>query len=185
MTDLGQTSRRGEGTASWGAGPWGGVTGKLAGQVLEVVARAGKRLEPGGDADGERVATDTGEVLAEQVSGSRGLAGGCRGDHFDVMTFPVHRPASGLLVRCAGEGAEVGDGEGEAGVGADGQAQGCGGAVRAGGSLRPAVPRGRPGVGGDDPAVVLNCGSGGGQRVMAAGTLAWRWLHDGQGARGA
>ena len=162
---------------------------KLAGQVLEVVARAGGRLEPAGevdrDEDGERVAADAGEVLAEQVSGSRGLAGGCSGDHFNVMTFPVHRPASGLLARCAGEGHQIGDGQGEAGVGADGQAQGCGGPVRAGGSLRPAVPRGRAGIGGDDPAVVLNRGSDGGQMIMAAGTLARRWLHDGQGAPGA
>jgi hypothetical protein len=167
------------------------TAGKLAGQVLEVVARARGRLEPAGDvasdvhrdADGERVAADTGEVLAEQVSGSRGLAGGRGGDHFDVMAFPVHRPASGLMVRCAGERHQIGDGDAEAGVGADGQAQGCGGPVRVGGSLRPAVPRGRPGVGGDDPAVVLDRGSGGGQMIMVAGTLAWRWLYDGQGAR--
>jgi hypothetical protein len=53
-----------------------GSAGKLADQVLEVVARAGGRLEPGGDADGERVAADAGEMLAEQVSGSHGLAGG-------------------------------------------------------------------------------------------------------------
>ena len=90
---------------SWGTRPWGGVTGgELAGQVLEVVAWACGRLEPGGDADGERVAADAGEVLAEQVSSSGGLAGGCGGDHFDVMAFPVHHPAGGLLARCAGEG---------------------------------------------------------------------------------
>jgi hypothetical protein len=161
---------------------------KLAGQVLELVARAGGRLEPASDvdrdADGERVAADTGEVLAEQVRGSRGLAGGCGGDHFDVMAFPVHRPASGRLAGCAGEGRQIGGGQGEAGVGADGQAQGRSGPVRAGGSLRPAVPRGRAGVGGDDPAVVLNRGSGGGQMIMAAGTPGRRWLHDGQDARG-
>jgi len=161
------------------------TAGKLAGQVLEVVARAGGRLEPGGDADGERVAADAGEVLAEQVSGSRGLPGGCGGDHFDVMAFPVHRPAGGLLVWGAGEGHQIGGGQGEAGVRADGQAQGCGGPVRASGSLRPAVPRGRPEVGGDDPAVVLDRGSGGGQMIMTGGTLARQWLHDGQGARGA
>jgi hypothetical protein len=149
---------------------------KLAGQVLEAADRAGGRLEPGGDADGERVAADTGDVLPQQVSGSRGLAGGCGGDHFDVMAFPVHHPASGLLARYTGEGHQIGGGQGEAGVGADGQAQRCSGPVRAGGSLRPAVPRGRAGVGGDDPAVVLNRGSGGGQMIMADGTLARRWL---------
>jgi hypothetical protein len=158
---------------------------KLAGQVLEVVARAGGRLEPASDADGERVAADTGEVLAEQVSGSRSLAGGCSGDHFDVMAFPANRPASGQLAGCAGEGRQIGGGQGEAGVGADGHAQGHGGPVRAGGSLRLAVPRGRAGVGGDDPAVVLNRGSGGGQMTTAAGTMGRRWLHDGQDARGA
>jgi hypothetical protein len=161
------------------------TAGELAGQVLDVVARAGGRLEPGDDADGERIAADTGEVLAEQVSGSRGLARGRGGDHFDVMAFPVHRLASGLLVRCAGEGHQIGDGETEVGVGADGQAQGRRGPARASGSLRPAVPAGRPGVGGDYPAVVLNGGSGGRQMIMAAGTLTWRWLHNRQGARGA
>ena len=72
------------------------------------------------DADGERVAADTGEVLAEQVGGSRGLAGGCGGDHFDVVAFPVHHPAGWLMVRCAGEGDQIGDGDAEVGVGADG-----------------------------------------------------------------
>jgi hypothetical protein len=51
-----------------------------------------------------------------------GVAGSCGGDHFDVMAFPVHRPADGLLARCASEGFEVSGGQGEAGVGADGQA---------------------------------------------------------------
>ena len=139
------------------------------GQVLEVVARARGRLEPGGDADGERVAADTGEVLAEQVSGSRGLAGGCGGNHFDVMALPVHRPASGLMTGVRVEH-QIGDGEAEIGVGAD-EAQGCGGPARVGCSLRPAVPRGRLGVGSDHPAVVLNRGSGGGQMIMVAETL--------------
>jgi hypothetical protein len=154
------------------------TAGKLGGQVLEVVARGGGRLEAAGDvdrdADGQRVAADAGEVLAKQVSGSRGLAGGGGGDHFDVMALPVHRPASGLLAGWTGEGRQIGGGQGEAGVGAQGQAQGGGGPVRACGSLRPAVPRSRAGVGGDDPAVVLNRGPG---------ILAWRWLHNGQGAR--
>ena len=158
---------------------------KLVGQVLEVIAWACGRLEPGGDADGEGITADTGDVLAEQVSGSRGLAGGRGGDHFDVMAFPVHRPAGGLMVWCAGEGLQIGGGEAEVGVGADSQAQGRGGPLRVGGSLRPAVPHGRPKVGGDGPAVLLDRGSGAEQMIMVAGTLAWRWLHNGQGARGA
>jgi len=80
---------------------------------------------------------------------------------------------------CAGDGLEIGSGEGEVGVGGDGEAQGHGGPARVGGSLCPAVPRGRRSVGGDHPAVVLDRRPGGGQMIM----VAWRWRHDGQVAR--
>jgi hypothetical protein len=86
---------------------------------------------------------------------------------------------------CAGDGLEIGGGEGEVRVGGDGEAQGHGGPARVGGSLRPAVPRGRLRVGGDHPAVVLDRGPGGGQMVVMAGALAWRWRHNGQVARAA
>ena len=142
-------------------GQGGVATGKLAGQVLQVVVSGQLLSDPGGNPDGERVAADTGEVLAEQVRCSRDVARGRGGDHFDVVAFPVHRPATGMAARYAGDGLEVGGGEGEVRVGGDGEAQGKGGPARVGGSLRPAVPRGRLGVGGDHPAVVVDRGPGG------------------------
>jgi len=157
------------------------ATGKLAGQILEVVVPRRRLSEPGGDPDGERVAADTGEVLAEQVRCSRDVARGRGVDHFDVMAFPVHRPATGMVAWCAGDGREIGGGEREVGVGGDGQAQGPGGPARVGGSLRPPVPCGRLRVGGDHPAVVLDSRPGGGQMIM----VTWRWLHNGQIARAA
>jgi hypothetical protein len=92
------------------------ATGKLGGQLLP---RHGLS-EPGGDPDGERVAADTGEVLAEQVRCSRDAARGRGGDHFDVMAFPVHRPVTGMAAWCAGDGRQIGGGEGEIGVGGNG-----------------------------------------------------------------
>ncbi len=167
-----------------GARPRGCVAaGKLAGQLVQVVVPHHRLSEPSGDPDGERVAADTGKVLAEQVRCSRDVALGRGGDHFDVMAFPVHRPATGTAAWCAGDGREIGSREREVGVGGDGEAQSRGGPARVGGSLRPAVPRGRLRVGGDHPAVVLDRGPGGGQLIMVPGALAWRWRHNGQVAR--
>jgi hypothetical protein len=178
--------RKAKARGSRAARPRGGVaTGKLAGQLLQAVVPRRRLSEPGGDPDGERIAADTGEVLAEQVRCSREVASGCGGHHFDVMAFPVHRPATRMAAWCAGDGLEIGGGEGEAGVGGNGQAQGPGGPARVGSSLRPPVPRGRLRVGSDHPAVVLDRGLGGGQMIMVAGVLAWRWEHNGQVARAA
>ena len=102
---------------------------------------------------------------------------------FDVMAFPVHRPATERAAWCAGDGRQIGGGESEVRVGGDGQAQGLGGPVRVGGSLCPAVPGGRLRAGGDHPAVVLDRGPGGGQVIMRDGALAWHWRHNGQVAR--
>jgi hypothetical protein len=153
------------------ARPRGGVAaGKLAGQLVQVIFQRHRLSEPGGDPDGERVAADTGEVLAEQARCSRDVSCGRGGDHFDVMAFPVHRPPAGMAAWCAGDGRQIGGRESEVGVGGDGQAQGHGGPARAGGSLRPPVPRGRLRVGGDHPAVVLDRGPEGGQVIA----VAWR-----------
>jgi hypothetical protein len=124
-------------------------------------------------------------MLAEQVRCSRDVSCGRGGDHFDVMAFPVHRPATAMAAWCAGDGRQIGSGEREVRVGGDGKAQGHGGSARVGGSLCPAVPRGRLRVGSDHPAVVLDRRPGGGQMIMVAGALAWRWRHNGQVARAA
>jgi hypothetical protein len=165
--------------ASGGALPRGGVaTRKLAAQLVKVVVPRPRPSEPGDDPDGERVAADAGEVLAEQVGCSRDVARGGGGDQFDVMTFPVHRPATGRREAwCAGDGRQIGGGEREIGVGGDGKAQGHGGRAQVGGSLRPPVPRGRLMVGSDHPAMLLDRGPGGGHMTMVTGALAWRWRH--------
>ena len=75
------------------------AAGKLAGQVIEVVVLSRGLSEYGGDAEGERVASDAGEMFAEQVSCSAGIAGGCGADHFDVVALPVHLPATGTSRR--------------------------------------------------------------------------------------
>ncbi len=64
----------------------------------------------GGDADGERVAADSGEVFAKQVRCSLGVAGGGGPDDLDVVAFPVHLLANGTFASCSGDGVEIGDG---------------------------------------------------------------------------
>jgi hypothetical protein len=170
--------------ASGGVLPRGGVaTGKLGGELVQVVVPRHRPSEPGGDPDGEGVAADTGQMLAEQVKCSRDVARGRSGDQLDVMAFPVHRPATGMAAWCTGDGLEIGGGEGKVRVGGDSETQGHGGPGRVGGSLRPPVPRGRLRVGSDHPAVVLDRGPGGGQMITVAGALVWRWRHNGQVAR--
>ncbi|MGO9054946.1 MAG: hypothetical protein ACLQID_23770 [Streptosporangiaceae bacterium] len=132
----------------------------------------------GGDADGERVAADTGEVLAEQVGCSHGIAGGGSPEHFDVVAFPVHLPVTGISGRGSGDGFEIGEGEPEGRVGADGAPQ-CGhGLAQVHGSLCLPVTFGRPLVCRDHAAVVLNGRPGGRQVIAAARWLASGWLHD-------
>jgi len=101
------------------------VTGrKLACKVHELVHPYGL-AQLDGDAGGERVAADAGEVFAEQVSCSHSIAGGGSPDHFDVVAFPVHLPVTRTSGRGSGDGGEIGEGEPEGRVGADGAPQ-CG-----------------------------------------------------------
>jgi hypothetical protein len=160
----------------------GGVTiGKLGGEAPEVVVVRGPS-EPGDDSEGERVAADAGEVLAEQVDRPPGIAVGRGADHFDVVAFPGHRPTPGILVRDAGDGAEIGGGEPEAWIGADRESQRRGGPARVDGSLRLLVPGGRARRGADRTAVDLDRRPGSGRVIMVAGVLIWRWLHACQAA---
>jgi hypothetical protein len=159
------------------------AAGKLAGQVPEVVALFCGLPEHGGDAEGERVAADAGEVLAEKVSCPPGIAGGRGGDHFDVVAFPIHLLVPGTLARCSGDGVEVGDGEPEGRVVVDREPQRHGGRGRVGGALCLPVSRSGSPRCGDRAAVDLNRGPGSGQTVMVAGVLITLWLHEGKVAR--
>jgi len=139
--------------------------------------------EHGGDAEGERVAADAGDVFAEQVSGSSGIAGGCGGDHLDVVALPVHLVVAGTVACCSGDGVEVGDGESEGRVGVDGEPQRRDGKARVGGALCLPVSRsGRP-VCGYRAAVDVHRRPGRGQVVKVAEVLAPHRLHDGKVAR--
>jgi hypothetical protein len=153
---------------------------ELAREVLEVVVHPPWLSHLGDDPEGERVAPDASEVLAEQVSGSLAIAGGRGTDDLDVVAFPVHLPATVALARGSGHGVEVGEGELERRVGFDGVAQRCGGPAAVGGSLCLPVPRRRPQARGDRAAVVLNGGPGGVQVIMPAGGLTLCWLHESQ-----
>jgi hypothetical protein len=66
-------------------------------EVFEVLVHPFRLLHQGDDPEGERVAPDGSEVLAEQVGGSLAVAGGSGADDLDVMAFPVHLPATVTL----------------------------------------------------------------------------------------
>jgi hypothetical protein len=89
-----------------------GVTsGKMAGQILEPIALSGALSKFGDDAQSDRVAADTGQMLTQKVGGSAEVAGRCRADHLEVMAFPVHLPSARGIRGRLGEGSEIGDRE--------------------------------------------------------------------------
>jgi hypothetical protein len=155
---------------------------ELGHEVFEVAVHPHGLSHLGNDPEGERVAPDASDVLAEQVGGSLGVAG-CRGaDNLDVVAFPVHLPTTAALASGSGNGVEVGEGEFERRVGFDGEAQRCDGPPAVDGSLRLPVPRRRPRACGDRAAVVLNSGPGGVRVIMSAERLTLWWLHESQSA---
>ena len=153
---------------------------ELACEVLEVVVHHRRLSHLGDDPEGERVAPDGSEVLAEQVGGSLAIAGGRGANDLDVVPFPVHLPAAVTLARSSGNGVEVGEGELERRVGFDGVAQRCGGSAAVDGSLCLPVPRRGPQACGDRAAVVLKGGPRGVQVIMLADGLVLCWLHESQ-----
>ncbi|HEY1921045.1 MAG TPA: hypothetical protein VGH27_36205 [Streptosporangiaceae bacterium] len=117
-------------------------------------------------------------MFAEQVSCSPGLAGGCGGDHFDVVAFPAHLLVAGTVARRSCDGVEVGDGEPEGRILVDCEPQRRGGRGRVGGALCLPVSRSGSLRCGDCAAVDLNRRPGSGQTVMVAGVLITPWLHE-------
>jgi hypothetical protein len=156
----------------------GSVTaGESADEVLEVVVRPAGMLELCDDADGQRVAADTGEVFAEQVSCSPGIPRGGGANDLDVVAFPVHLMAAGIFAGRAGDGVEIGNRQPEGRVGVDCEAQGCRRLTCVDGSLRLAVEPGRLPVCGYNTAVVLDRRPVIGRRVAVAAGLVRRWVH--------
>ena len=93
----------------------------------------------GNDPEGERIASDSRKMLAEQVSGSLSVTGGSGTHDLDMVAFPVHLTSSVTLARGSGNRIEVGTGELERRVGFDSAAQLDGRSVTVVGSLRPTV----------------------------------------------
>ena len=104
--------------ASWQGLPGATMAaGNLSAELLEPIPISCAPSEICNDAQSERVATDAGEMIKEQIGGSTDIAGGRDADHFNVMTFPGHRAAKGGTWRCFGDGRKIGHGEREAWIG--------------------------------------------------------------------
>jgi hypothetical protein len=156
------------------------ATWELGREVFEVAVHPHRLSHLGDDPEGERVAPDASEVLAEQVGGSLGVAGGRGADDLDVVALPIHLPAAGALAWGSGHDAEVSQGELERRVGFDGVAQRCDGFPAVDGSLCLPVPRRGPRACGDRAAVVLTGGPGSVRVITLAKGLTLCWLHGAQ-----
>ena len=154
------------------------TSGKVAGQTIEPTPMSRALSEFRDDAQSDWVAANSGQVLTQKVGGSAEVAG-CRGaDHLDVMAFPVHLPAAPGIRGCFGEGAEIGDGELEGGIGPDGALERRDRVKRVLGLLRLAIEGGGLDVCGQRPTVVLDRGTGKDRLTTPGGGLFGFLRHD-------
>jgi hypothetical protein len=156
------------------------AAGSLVAEVLEPIPGCCAPSEVDNDTQSEWVASDAGEMFAEQIGGSTDVAGGRGAHHFDVMAFPAHRAATGGTRGCFGDGGEIGDGEPEARIGHDGATERLYDDGRVGGLLCLAIEGG--GLEGrcDHPTVVLDrrASRGRGRRATAGVSPFWVGMHD-------
>ena len=145
------------------------TTGKVAAEIIEPVPVSCAPSELGDDAQCERIAANTGEVLTEQVGGSTVIASGRGADHFDVMAFPVHLATADDARGRFGEGVEIGDCEPEARIGRDRVTERRYRVGRVRGLLRLAVEGGGLDVRRDRPTVILDRGTSSRGRLDTAG----------------
>jgi hypothetical protein len=153
------------------------TSGRVAGQVIEPIPPSCAPTELRDDAQSDRVAADIGQMLTQKVGGSAEVAGGRRADHLDVMAFPVHLPAAHGIRGCFGEGAEIGDGEIEGGIGPDGVPERRYRVKRVHSLLRLAIEGGGLDVCSQRPTVVLDRGTGRDRLATAGGGLVWLLRH--------
>jgi hypothetical protein len=154
------------------------TSGKVAGQIPEPIPLSCALSEFCDDAQSDWVAADTGQMLTQKAGGSAEVAGRRRADHLDVVAFPVHLPASHGIRGCSGEGAEIGDGELEGGIGPDGVPERRYRVKRVNGLLRLAIEGGGLNVCSQGPTVVLDSGTGRVWLATAGGGLYWVAMHN-------
>jgi hypothetical protein len=145
------------------------TTRKAAPEIIEPVPVSFAPSEFGADAQCERIAANTGEVLTEQVGGSTVIASGRRSDDFDVMTFPVHLATADDARGRFGEGAEIGDCEPERRIGRDRVTERRYRVGRVRGLLRSAIEGGGLDICRHRPTVVLDRGTSSRGRLDTAG----------------
>ena len=151
--------------------------GKAVGEIIEPAPLSCAPPVFRDDAESERVAADTGQMLTQKVGGSAKVAAGRRADHLDVMAFPVHLVAGHRSRGWSREGAEIGDGELEGGIGFDGAPERRYHVKRVLGLLRLAIEGGGLGVCSHRPTVILDRGTRKGRLAAASGGLCWFLRH--------
>ena len=153
------------------------ASGKVAGQIIEPIPLSGALSEFCDDAQSDRVAADTGQMLTQKVDGPTDIAGRRRADHLDVMAFPVHLPATHGIRGCFVEGAEIGDSELEGGIGPDSVSERRYRVNRVDGLLRLAIESGSLDVCSQRPTVVIDRGTGNDRLAPTGGGLFWFLRH--------
>jgi hypothetical protein len=150
------------------------ASAKVAGQIVEDIRLSGALSQLIDDAQSDWVTANGGQMLSQKVGGAAEVADRGRADHFDVMPFPVHLPAARRIRGCFGEGAEIGNGELEGGIGPDGVPECRYGVKRVDGLLRPAIESGGLIVCCHRPTVILDRGACAGRLSLAdAGLFAF------------
>ena len=145
------------------------AVGQLGTEALEPIPVSRAPSEVGNDAQSERVAANTGEVLTEQIGGSADVTGGSGADHFNVMALPVHWSTTGGTWGGFGDSGEIGDGDPEARIGSDCVTERLDGYRRVRGLLCLAIEGGGLDVGRNYPTVILDRGTSSRGRLDAAG----------------
>ena len=151
--------------------------GNLAQEILEpTVPHASRNI--GDDPKSEWVAANAGKVFTEQVRSSTEVASCGSADYLDVMAFPVHRATADRTGASLGDGVVVGDGEPEARVGGDCEAEQPHYVGRVHGPLRLSVGGGGLVVRSDNSSVILDRGSSKRPMASAVRGLFWALIHD-------
>jgi hypothetical protein len=153
------------------------TSGKVAGQIIEPIPLSCALSKFYDDAQSDRVASDTCQMLPQKVGGSAEVAGRSRPDYFDVMAFPIHQAGAGATRGCFGKGAEIGDSEPEGRIGPDRLTERRDGVGRIGGLLCFAIEGGGLDVCRDHPTVALDRGTGKDPLATAGGGLFWFLRH--------